>query len=197
MLVLVIVILFIMRLRANTIQDIVFEEGLNNLATHAEEIKRPEKVTYLFGVLSKGSDAADYYTILPGDSFSELSIELLVPAQNEYAQFHPSLVWTDPYAAKMTGGIPPDFPQTLGGRVYKWPEERVAEVTEKLAFSQLWAGPKLLTSLGNESRLFAVYDPEGRGGRYVVKFGQGKEMFSLTNILPNLLPWLRIKLLIY
>lgn len=178
--------------------EILFERGLNNSHISAEEIEETGEAKYVFGVLSKGLDTIDYYRIIPREPATQLTVELFVPTRKEYADFHPSLIFSDPLITRMIGGqIPGNFPEDFGGRIVKWPGENTNEVTETAVFSRLWVGPKRTVNLGKDSLFLAIYDPQGGGGRYVIKLGGKTEPFSLNRLWFDILAWVRIKLLIY
>ena len=119
-------------------QEILFESGSNNSHISAEEIQDTGEVKYKFGVLTKGPDTIDYYRILPQekDTSSQLTIELFVPAREEYANFHPNLIVSDPFSTRMIGEMPGNYPETIGGRTNKWPEDGANEESENAVFSR-------------------------------------------------------------
>lgn len=184
--------------KSTSAQEILFEHGLNNNHISAEEIEETGEAKYVFGVLSKGLDTIDYYRIIPSKPTTQLAVELFVPGREEYADFHPRLIISDPLTTRMIGGqAPGNFPENFGGRILNWPEDSVNEVTDKAVFSRMWVGPKKTINLGRDSLLLAIHDPQGGGGRYVIKLGGKTKPFSFNSLWINMLAWVRIKLLIY
>jgi hypothetical protein len=173
----------------------VFETGISNNYSTAQEINEPEYNKYIFGKLSSGSDITDYYVYNLKKIVPQFNIELLVPRTGEVNNFHPSLIIIDQSNKSVVGRVPFGFPPNIGGRVLEWEGEEKIDSSD--TFLNFWRGPNTITDLPPGEYGLAVFDPESGGGNYVIKIGAQDASESIVDLPKEIIAWLRIKLSIY
>jgi hypothetical protein len=178
-------------------QEYVFEKGDNSSRTNAQTIKASRNIQYIYAQLGKGEYLTDYYNL----SFTEfepgINIELLISDRGG-PTFRPDIIFIDPHARDMIGDVPSEFPANATGRVYDWEGSTGQIVTDKTISQSFVQGPQFIVkNTSNKQYGLAVFDPQGVGGRYVIKIGNEKSPSTFMSLLNNLLALIRIKLNLY
>lgn len=178
-------------------QQYNFEVGGNNAFTSPQKILQPQNLRHIYGLLTVGEDKVDYYTFELDKAIANMQISLLINDKNENASFKPSLLFIDPRVKTMQGEPPFGFPRNLGGTVYSWPQGKSKLFRDEVIIETYREGPKLSKSLPEGKYVIAVFDPEGKGGRYVLLVGGQKPKETIADKFASLWAFVRIKLNIY
>ena len=179
-------------------QEYVFEAGGNNAYSSPQELKNAQNYKYIYGILTSGEGTVDYYSFELNDLTPQFHIELFVPAKTAFQDFRPSFLVTEPHTKQFSGGIVPyGLPFGLGGRIYPWEVDAGTEMTEKDAFQTVWAGPALIKDMTQNHYNIGVFDPAGRGGRYMLKVGSQSPVEGLKTWLVKLIAFIRVKTDLY
>lgn len=177
--------------------EYVFESGDNNAAYKAQVVSASQDLQYVFGRLSMGPDTVDYYLLKFNQYYSQVSLKLLIPHEPSLVNFSPSLIVADPNATHMLGSVPFGFPENLGGRVHSRSNTDRQLINTDQAFGTYWQGPNTNKDTYPTGYLIAVFDPQGRGGKYVLQIGNKTTTSGQLGILNQLVAWLRVKLSLY
>jgi hypothetical protein len=172
----------------------VFEKGGNNYYTAPQVIKNPERKQYLYGILSPGNIGVDYYEFSLNDNVTDFSIELLLSENEKSKLFKPTLVFVDPYTSQSISDVFIGFPSGQKGRVYSWEENGEFDTNE---VDRYISGVKIERNFSAGTYRLAIYDPQGQGGRYVIKIGAIVNPENLLEKAMSIINILRIKLLLY
>lgn len=174
----------------------VFERGGNNASHNAHPVSIADTTYYVYGILSPGQSTVDYYELDFANNVQQVEVRLLIPKSSS-ASFHPNFVLTDGTLGRVSGEAPFGFPREKGGKVYNWQGIGQQSFTDTHVAETFTIGPGLIGDFSVGQRLLAVFDPQGIGGRYVLKIGsrQGKE--SLKDKIASAIAYIRIKLQIY
>lgn len=189
--------LILIRPAVASAQHYVFEKGLNNSYTSAQDVTNPGELQYVYGILSAQPEVIDYYALQFSDYTPQVKIELLVPKKDVFKYFHPQLIFIDPTSSRVEGNLPFGFPNGAGGRVFDWVIEQTATETDPNVLETFWVGPGLIKDMASNRYVVAVYDPAGGGGRYALKIGAQKRSDTWKDKLNTLVALIRIKLSIY
>lgn len=172
----------------------VFEKGLNNNFTSAEEIVQPDYFQYLYGMISQGETVADFYKFTLKETQPDFIIRLLVSEKENQRQFQPTLVFVDANSRDTIDNLPIYFPPDLKGKVYVWKEN--GNLIDNYA-GKLVSGVVFSKNLSAGTYFLVVFDPQGRGGRYVVNIGAKLPTDTWQDKISSLFNLLRIKLFLY
>lgn len=172
----------------------IFEKGGNNYYTSSQEIPTPEKIQYLYGILSPGSEIADYYKFTLDKPFSDFSIELWLSEAEIKRRFRPTLVFIDPQSMQQIKDLPISFPSGQRGKVYVWEDLGITQTT---ATGKLTSGVKTYKNISAGTYYLAVFDPEGHGGRYIIKTGAIDSPAGWLDKIKSLINIFRIKTMLY
>lgn len=179
-------------------EEYVFDAGHNNKVVNAQVIPNPETKQYLYGILGAGYDTVDYYSLAFSDYTPQVVFELLVPVRQTTNPFRPSLIVLDPASKQVIGGsLPFGFPTNMGGRMFPWPRTEERIVTDNDVWMKLRLGPQFIKDVSPSRYLVAVFDLEGRGGRYVLHLGAKRSADSFFSTISRLPALFRIKLDLY
>lgn len=174
----------------------IFERGGNNTSHNSHAISISDTTHYVYGILSPGQSTVDYYQLDFANNLQQVEVRLLIPKSSS-TSFHPNFVLTDGTLGRVSGDAPFGFPREKGGKVYNWQGIGQQSFTDTQVGETFTIGPGLIGDFSVGQRLLAVFDPQGIGGRYVLKIGsrQGKE--SLKDKIASAIAYIRIKLQIY
>lgn len=175
----------------------IFDKGTNNTPQTSMSIPSPDKLKYLYGILTPGQDKIDFYTLSFGDYVSQETVQILVPVREAKKGFRPQIVFVDPLFKDFSGQLPYGFPPQLGGHVYDWSGLPENIIEDKKVGEKLMEGPGLTRDVSGQTYTLAVFDPGGRGGRYVLKIGAIEAQSSFMDEVNFILSYLRIKFNIY
>lgn len=174
-----------------------FEIGGNNSYQEAQEITAPETLQYVYGSLSAGQDNTDYYALTFKKYTPQVSVKLLI-SQDSPERFRPNLIFIDPSSLRLLGGqLPFSVPQTLGGRVFEWKNLPQVKQENQSAGEKFWVGPQFVKDMTDAHYTLAVFDPQGKGGKYTLYIGANKPNNDFSQKLNSFMAYLRIKLSLY
>lgn len=178
-------------------QTYVFESGGNNSFANAQVIASPEKIQYIYGVISKGDETIDYYQ-LPFSSYTEnVQFTLLVNEDQKQANFRPAMIVSDPNSSRLLGVAPFGFPPQMGGRIFNWPHTEAVAEKDGNYLEKLFAGSTTSKNVSPNTYVVAVFDPDRQGGRYVLKIGAELPESSWQDKLQLVWSFIRVKLKLY
>ncbi|HCS79239.1 TPA: hypothetical protein DIV55_05890 [Patescibacteria group bacterium] len=174
-----------------------FEKGGHNNYAVPQEINNPQYFQYVYGILNRGEGIVDYYELKTADTIADFHIELMVQDKPGRRDFHPNLILVEQHAARMIGKVPFDFPLTARGRVYEWRIGSEAKRVDETIWENLLVGHSLVRDLVPPRLVIAVFDPEHKGGRYVLRLGAIEPVETLSYKLGQLSALLRVKFDLY
>ena len=178
-------------------QTYVFEGPVHNSFTTSQVISHAENKQYIYGYLSRGIDTADYYTLDFTEYSPQVQLSLLVPDNEQSKTFRPSLIFTDSGLSKMFGELPFGFSANIGGRVYVWDENTEDKIKDAAVSENLLQGPSFIKDFSQKQYTIAVYDPAGRGGRYVIAVGNKITDRGFSGFFEKIVAYLRVKFSLY
>lgn len=174
-----------------------FEIGGNNSYLNAQEVTSAETLQYVYGSLSTGQEIVDYYALAFKEYTPQVSVKLLV-SEGAPERFRPSLIFIDPNSSRLLGGqLPFSVPQTLGGRVFEWNNLPQTKQENPSAGEKFWVGPQFVKDMTDSRYILAVYDPQGKGGKYTLYVGAKRPDNELSRKFNSFIAFLRIKLSLY
>ncbi len=173
-----------------------FEGGNNNNYQSAQNITSPETIKFIYGSLGRGQDTVDYYALVFKQYTPQVSVALLV-TQDSPETFRPNLIFIDPNSNHMIGQAPYGVPENMGGRIFEWPSVSNIKLENREAFEKFIVGPQLIKDMSDTHYLVAVYDPQGKGGKYTLQIGAKRPENSFKTKVHNLWSIVRIKLRLY
>lgn len=177
-------------------QEYVFEQGGNNNFSDAQIIDEPQNQKYIYGSLGVGQDKVDYYSFEFSSVTPQFQLELLLSNKEAKKNFKPSLILTEPQQKTMIGSVPFGFPNNVGGRLYTW-DKMPAKKFDDVVLENFHQGIALIKDFSKNRYFVGVFDPEGKGGKYVLFVGSKKPDESLVGKFQSFLALLRIKLSLY
>ncbi len=175
----------------------VFESGNNNNIYNAQTIVDPQNQQYIYGMLSKGQDTTDYYSLEFQEYTPQVQIRLLVPDKEETKNFYPSLIMTDPYARGIEGQTPFGFPVNTGARVFDWSQMEETLTRDETMLETFRVGPSIVKDISPNKYILTVFDPGANGGKYVLEIGAKAAPNGWKTILNKITAFIRIKLYLY
>lgn len=172
------------------------KSGHNNYAV-PQEISEPQYFQYVYGLLSRGEGVVDYYELKTVDTISDFQIELMVQDKVGRRELHPNIILVEPHGTRMVGTVPFDFPLSARGRVYEWRTGLETKQTDETVWENLLVGQSIVHDLVPPRLVLAIFDPEHKGGRYVLRIGNRKPVETIKYKLGQLSALLRIKFDLY
>jgi|SRR3989344_4681947 len=175
----------------------LFEEGGHNSYGTPFVIGDPSYFQYVYGIISRGEGVVDYYEVTTQTRIPNFHIELMVQDKPGRRDLHPHVIVVEPNAARMIGEVPFGFPINARGRVYEWRTGSETKRVDETIWENLLVGQSVVRDLMPPRLIIAVFDPDNKGGRYILRLGAEKPVETINYRLGQLSALLRVKLDLY
>ncbi len=159
----------------------------NTQLENARAIPDPEISRAIYAELAPGK-AHFYQFVLMEDQ--EFFAQMLVPARPRYKDFQPTLALIGPGLPVPAAEIPFALPPNTGALILPWEDKEV--FFEPFTQTRYYMARELRRSLPAGTWTLAVYQPEGKGGKYTLAAGE-KEQWGVQDILAFPAIWFRTR----
>ena len=159
----------------------------NSKLENARVISDPEISRAIYGELAPG-EVHFYQFVLPEDR--EFFAQMLVPARPRSKDFQPTLALIGPGLPAMAAEIPFALPPNTGALILPWEDKEV--FFEPFTQTRYYMARELRRVLPAGTWKLAVYQPEGKGGKYTLVVGE-KEQWGIKDILSFPAMWFRTR----
>lgn len=165
----------------------LFVETENTGPDRPVAIPNPQISWAVYARLASGM--TEYYEFSVPEEGMELFAQLLVPAPAP-VDFRPSLVLIGPGLDPADPGVPVEIPPGMGAVVLPWQEKEL--FFEPFTQTRYHMAEELRTDLAQRKFLLAIFEPQGKGGKYTLAVGE-EERWSWRDIFAFPGIWLRTR----
>lgn len=154
---------------------------------NARAIPDPEISRGIYAELAPGK-AHFYQFVLQEDQ--EFFAQMLVPTRPRYKDFRPTLALIGPGLPAPAAEIPFALPPNTGVLILPWEDKEV--FFEPFTQTRYYMARELRRALTAGTWQLAVYQPEGKGGKYTLAVGE-KEQWRIKDIFAFPAIWFRTR----
>ena len=152
---------------------------------NARTISEPAISRAIYAELAPGKVHYYRFVILEDQEFFA---QMLVPVRPRYKDFRPTLALIGP--GLPTEEVPFALPSDTGAIILPWEDKEVS--FEPFPQTRYYMAQEFRRSLPAGTWNLAVYQPEGKGGKYTLSVGE-KEQWKIKDILAFPAMWLRTR----
>ncbi|MEI6221489.1 MAG: hypothetical protein WCP97_01865 [bacterium] len=156
-------------------QPVFLQNETNNVFESASVIDNPAESKITYGRLNTAGEV-DFYKFTVNEKIA-FPIKLLVPYNDKFADFNPSLVVFGKDFSAVPTKLPFTYPTDYKAIPAKSPSEASRSVYyDKLLMEYFFSGPEAMVDFNpNTDYLVAVYDPQKKNGDYAIAIGTNEE----------------------
>lgn len=191
----ILLFLFLLLTTAVDAQSLQFKKDGNTDFSYAQKVEVGSLPSYILGRTARDGIVQDMYVFEITEVQNNMIVELLVPKESMYQNYHPVFVLLE--KGRYGGGInlpffpPPNYNVQLIEKKGEW-----GQYADPLLKRTYYQGPTIRKTFSKGNYFLVVYDPGRSRGEYVLRIGSEKP-FTIPWLLSHFISYIKGKFSLY